>query len=204
MTHRTWRIGLTGGIGCGKSTVARFFANKGAAVIDADAISRQLTAPGGRALHAISNTFGAQMIGPDGAMNRQSMRTLIFRDPEAKLLLEQIIHPLVSRITAEQALAATQSGRNLLIFDVPLLVESGDRWRQQLDRVVVIDCDEATQRQRVMLRSGLSDHEVQSIMSQQASREQRLSCADVVIVNQHLNFDELEALVAHVALDFGL
>jgi dephospho-CoA kinase len=137
-------------------------------------------------------------------MNRQSMRTLIFRDPEAKLLLEQIIHPLVSKITAEQALAATQSGRNLLIFDVPLLVESGDRWRQQLDRVVVIDCDEATQRQRVMLRSGLSDHEVQSIMSQQASREQRLSCADVVIVNQHLNFDELEALVAHVALDFGL
>lgn len=204
MTHRTWRIGLTGGIGSGKSTVARFFANKGAAVIDADAISRQVTAPGGRALQDICNTFGRHMMGADGALNRQIMRELIFKDPTAKQLLEKIIHPLIGLITNEQALAATQSGHNCLIFDVPLLVESGDRWRQQLDRVVVVDCDEATQIQRVMLRSGLSTEEVQSIMSQQASRAQRLACADVVIANQHLNFDELEVLVAHVAPDFGL
>ena len=204
MTQRTWRIGLTGGIGSGKSTVAGFLARRGAAIIDADAISRSLTAPGGRAMAAIVRTFGEAMLGPDGAMNRQAMRERIFQDPHAKRQLEHIIHPLVGQITAEQAQAAMQSGRRVLVFDVPLLVESGERWRKQVDRVIVVDCDVPTQMQRVMARSGLSAEEVERIVAQQATRAQRLACADLVVVNQGLSFDDLDALMGQVAADFGL
>ena len=204
MTQRTWRIGLTGGIGSGKSTVAGFLARRGAAVIDADAISRSLTAPGGRAMADIAHTFGAAMLSPDGAMDRQAMRERIFRDPQAKRQLEHIIHPLVSQITAEQAQAAVQSGHRVLVFDVPLLVESGERWRKQVDRVMVVDCDTETQTQRVMARSGLSAEEVKRIVAQQASRAQRLACADLVVVNQGLSFDDLDSLIGQVSADFGL
>ena len=204
MTQRTWRIGLTGGIGSGKSTVAGFLARRGAAIIDADAISRSLTAPGGRAMADIAHTFGAALLSPDGAMDRQAMRERIFRDPQAKRQLEHIIHPLVSQITAEQAQAAVQSGHRVLVFDVPLLVESGERWRKQLDRVIVVDCDTETQTQRVMARSGLSAEEVKRIVAQQASRAQRLACADLVVVNQGLSFDNLDSLIGQVAADFGL
>jgi dephospho-CoA kinase len=204
MTQRTWRIGLTGGIGSGKSTVAGFLARRGAAIIDADAISRSLTAPGGRAMAAIVRTFGEAMLGPDGAMNRQAMRERIFQDPHAKRQLEQIIHPLVGQITTEQAQAAVQSGRRVLVFDVPLLVESGERWRKQVDRVIVVDCDVPTQMQRVMTRSGLSAEEVERIVAQQATRAQRLACADLVVVNQGISFDDLDALMGQVAADFGL
>ncbi len=204
MTHRTWRIGLTGGIGSGKSTVAGFWARRGAALVDADAISRSLTAPGGLAIPAIAHQFGQAMIGPDGAMDRQSMRERIFRDPQAKRQLEHIIHPLVSQITAEQAHAAVQAGRRVLVFDVPLLVESGERWRKQVDRVMVVDCDVLTQQQRVMARNGLQTDEVDRIIAQQASRTQRLACADIVLVNQGVSFDELGVLVGQVAADFGL
>lgn len=204
MTQRTWRIGLTGGIGSGKSTVAGFWARRGAALIDADAISRSLTAPGGRAMPAIARTFGDGMLDPDGAMNRQAMRERIFQDPQAKRQLEQIIHPLVSQITAEQAQTAVQSGRRVLVFDVPLLVESGERWRKQVDRVMVVDCDVPTQKQRVMARSGLSAEEVERIVAQQATRAQRLACADLVVLNQDLSFDGLDELIGQVAADFGL
>ncbi len=204
MTHRTWRIGLTGGIGSGKSTVAGFWARRGAAIIDADAISRSLTAPGGRAMDPIAQLFGDDMLSPDGAMNRQAMRERIFRDPQAKKQLEQIIHPLVSQITAEQAQSALQSGHRVLVFDVPLLVESGQRWRKQVDRVMVVDCDVQTQKQRVMARSGLSAEEVERIVAQQASRTHRLACADLVVFNQALSFDGLDSLIGQVAADFGL
>ena len=204
MTQRTWRIGLTGGIGSGKSTVAGFLARRGAAIIDADAISRSLTAPDGRAMPAIAQTFGSEMLSLDGAMDRQAMRERIFRNPQAKRQLEHIIHPLVSQITAEQAQAAVQSGHRVLVFDVPLLVESGERWRKQLDRVIVVDCDTETQTQRVMARSGLSAEEVKRIVAQQASRAQRLACADLVVVNQGLSFDNLDSLIGQVAADFGL
>jgi dephospho-CoA kinase len=204
MTQRTWRIGLTGGIGSGKSTVAGFLARRGAAIIDADAISRSLTAPGGRAMGAIARNFGDEMLSPNGAMDRQAMRQRIFLDPQAKRQLELIIHPLVSQITAEQAQAAVQSGQHVLVFDVPLLVESGERWRKQVDRVIVVDCDTETQTQRVMARSGLPMEEVERIMAQQASRSQRLACADTVLFNQGLSFDDLDAQVALLAADFGL
>lgn len=203
-TQRTWRIGLTGGIGSGKSTVAGMLAARGAAVIDADAISRSVTAPGGRAIGAIAQAFGAHMVGPDGAMDRQAMRERIFQDSQAKRQLEAIIHPLVSQITAEQAQAALDLGRPCLVFDVPLLVESGERWRRQVDRVLVVDCQTDTQRQRVMARSGLAAAEIDRIMAQQASRAQRLACADIVIANESLNLLELEAQVSQVAADFGL
>ena len=203
-SKRIWRIGLTGGIGSGKSTVAGMLAARGAAVIDADAISRSVTATGGRAIEAIGKVFGADMITPDGAMNRQTMRERIFQDPEAKRQLEAIIHPLVSQITAEQAQHALDTGHRCLVFDVPLLVESGERWRRQVDRVLVVDCDTETQRQRVMARNGLPAEEIDRIMAQQASRAQRLACADVVIVNQSMNLLELEAQISQVAADFGL
>ena len=204
MTQRTWRIGLTGGIGSGKSTVAGFLARRGAAIIDADAISRSLTAPGGRAMGAIARNFGDDMLSPNGAMDRQAMRQRIFLDPQAKRQLELIIHPLVSQITAEQAQAAVQSGQHVLVFDVPLLAESGERGRKPVDRVIVVDCDTETQTQRVMARSGLPMEEVERIMAQQASRSQRLACADTVLFNQGLSFDDLDAQVALLAADFGL
>ena len=203
-TQRIWRIGLTGGIGSGKSTVASMLAALGAAVIDADAISRSVTAPGGRAIAPIAQFFGPQMIGALGALNRQAMREHVFQNAEAKKQLEAIIHPLVSQITQEQAQAALQSDHQVLVFDVPLLVESGERWRRQVDRVVVVDCDAATQRRRVMARSGLAADDIDRIIAQQASRSQRLACADVVIVNQGLSLAELEAQVTQVAADFGL
>jgi dephospho-CoA kinase len=203
-TQRIWRIGLTGGIGSGKSTVASMLAACGAAVIDADAISRSVTAPGGRAIAPIAQAFGPQMIDALGALNRQAMREQIFQNADAKKQLEAIIHPLVSQITQEQAQAALQSGQQVLVFDVPLLVESGERWRRQVDRVVVVDCDAATQKQRVMARSGLAADEIDRIMAQQATRAQRLACADGVIFNQGLSLAELETQVTEVAADFGL
>jgi dephospho-CoA kinase len=203
-TQRIWRIGLTGGIGSGKSTVAGMLAARGAAVIDADAISRSVTAKGGRAIAPIAQAFGAHMIDADGAMDRQAMREQVFNNKDAKKKLEAIIHPLVSLITAEQAQTALQSGQTCLVFDVPLLVESGERWRRQLDRVIVVDCDATTQKQRVMARSGLAAAEIDPIIAAQASRAQRLACADVVISNQGLSLAELEAQVAQVASDFGL
>ena len=203
-TQHIWRIGLTGGIGSGKSTVAGLLAARGAAVIDADAISRSLTAPGGRALPAIAQAFGPQMIDAQGAMDRQAMRELVFQHPKAKQQLEAIVHPWVSQITAEQAQAAAQSGQRVLVFDVPLLVESGERWRRQVDRVIVVDCDAETQKQRVMARSGLAAEEIDRIITLQATRAQRLACADGVVFNQGLSLAELEAEVAQVAADFGL
>lgn len=203
-TSRIWRMGLTGGIGSGKSTVAAMLAARGAAVIDADAIARGVTAPGGRAMAAIAQTFGPQMVDAQGAMDRQAMRALVLQNPQAKQQLEAIIHPLVAQITAEQAQAAVDHGRQVLVFDVPLLVESGERWRKQVDRVIVVDCDAQTQKDRVMARSGLASEEIDRIIALQASRAQRLACADVVVCNQGLDLTELQAEVDRLAAHFGL
>jgi len=203
-SSRIWRLGLTGGIGSGKSTVAGMLAELGAAIIDADAISRSLTAPGGRAIDAIAQQFGAHMIGTDGAMDRQAMRERVFQDPQARQQLEAIIHPLVGDIGREQTEAALQSGKLCLVHDVPLLVESGRRWRTQVDRVWVVDCEVHTQRERVMARSGLDGTEVDRIIASQASRAQRLACADVVIYNQALSLAQLRQQVQKAAQHFGL
>ncbi|MES2360537.1 MAG: dephospho-CoA kinase [Pseudomonadota bacterium] len=197
------RIGLTGGIGSGKSTVARLLADAGAALIDADAISRQLTAAGGAAIPLISKQFGPQAITSDGAMDRDAMRRLAFSDPAARRQLEAIIHPLVSLETVRQAEQAMRAGSPCIVFDIPLLVESG-RWRQQLDRVLVVDCSEATQISRVVVRSGWTPEAVQKVIDGQASRAARRAAADVCIFNEGLSLEALGLVVGQISRRFGL
>lgn len=189
------RIGLTGGIGSGKSTVAGFWVEAGADLIDTDAISRALTAPGGAALPAIAAAFGPQLVNAEEGLVRSAMRELVFADPSARQKLEAILHPMIS---AETARAAAAAARDLIVFDVPLLVESG-RWRQRVDRVLVVDCPEALQIERVMQRSGLSHEAVQAVLKAQASRAQRRACADAVIHNQDLSLDALRGQVLTLA-----
>ena len=198
------RIGLTGGIGSGKSTVSAMLAKLGAVVIDADAISRQLTAPGGAALAAIAKTFGHHLIGPDGAMDRAAMRTLVFAQPEARRQLEAIIHPLVTQTIRQQAQAAADAGARVVVLDIPLLVEGAERWLQEVDQVLVVDCSPETQIQRVMQRSGLQREEIERIIAQQASREQRAKVAHITLLNEGLDLSALQAKVEKVARQFGL
>ena len=177
-------LGLTGGIGSGKSTVAGLLAaHHQASVIDADAISRQTTSAGGSALPAIAAAFGSELIGADGALDRAAMRELVYQGAEARHQLEAIIHPLVAQETDRQAQQALANGAPILVFDVPLLVEAGARWRARVDQVMVVDCDAQTQLARVMLRNGLPRAQVEAIIAAQASRDQRLSCADTVVFN---------------------
>lgn len=197
------RIGLTGGIGSGKSTVAGLLAISGAGVIDADAISRQLTAVGGAAIDPIRLQFGAQAITPDGAMDRDAMRQWVFDDVTVRRQLEAIIHPLVSLETARQAGQAVRAGSACIVFDIPLLVESG-RWRSQLDRVLVVDCREATQISRVRARSGWSAEAVQKVIAGQASRTDRRAAADVCIYNDGLSLEALALAVKQISRRFGL
>jgi dephospho-CoA kinase len=204
LSRKPLRLGLTGGIGSGKSTVASIMASAGAAVMDADAISRSLTLPGGRAISAILAEFGEQLIAPDGAMNRDAMRALVFSNPESKRQLEAIIHPLVGQVLQEESVAALAAGHACLVYDVPLLVESGERWRRQVDLVCVVDCGVETQIQRVMSRNQLGRAEIERIISQQASRQQRLDCADVVIFNEDIDLAHLKQLVHEMMTRFGL
>jgi dephospho-CoA kinase len=195
------RVGLTGGIGSGKSTVAQMLAGCGAVVIDSDAISRQSTAPGGAAIALIAKQFGARFITPEGALDRGLMRQLVFSDAQAKKQLEAIVHPLVAEETDRQA---TQAGSACTVFDVPLLVESG-RWRQRLDQVLVVDCSEATQISRVMARSGWTREAVEQVMAGQASRSRRLAAADVCICNDaSMTLPALAEMVRQLAQRFGL
>ena len=193
--HTPLRIGLTGGIGSGKSTVSQMLQTRGAAVIDADAIARSLTAPQGAAMPAIAYTFGAVFVTAEGALNREHMRAHIFSKPQAKQALEAIIHPLVAQETQREAQLAIANGHHTLVFDVPLLVEAGARWRAQVDRILVVDCLEETQIQRVMARNGLSREDIQSIIVAQASRSQRLAAADWVICNDAITLEALRECV---------
>ena len=192
------RLGLTGGIGSGKSTVATMLVDCGATLIDADAISRATTAAGGAAIAQITAQFGPTAITADGAMNRDAIRELVFADAAARLQLEAIIHPLVGVEAARLARLAQLAGCRLLVFDIPLLVES-KHWRQQLDRVLVVDCDEAVQVSRVAARSGWTPDAVLKVIAQQASRAERLAAADLVLHNQHLSLAELATVVRQVA-----
>ena len=195
------RIGLTGGIGSGKSTVGQMLHERGAAVIDADAIARSVTAAHGAAMSAIAQTFGTDFITPDGALDRERMRAHVFSHPEAKQALEAIIHPLVAQETQRQAQHAIANGHHTLVFDVPLLVESGTRWRSQVDRVLVVDCLEETQIQRVMARNGWKREAVQAIISAQASRTQKLAAADWVIDNEGISLEALRTRVLSLPIE---
>jgi dephospho-CoA kinase len=175
----TFLVGLTGGIGSGKSAAASLFEALGAAVVDTDAIAHELTAPGGAAIESIRSAFGDDVIDARGALDRAAMRRKVFADPQAKARLETILHPMI-RAEADRRSAASRAPYVVLV--VPLLVESGG-YRSRVQRVVVVDCPEAVQVARVMSRSGLSAEEARAIMAAQISREQRLAVADDVIEN---------------------
>lgn len=173
------KIGLTGGIGSGKSRVAAFFEAWGACVIDTDVIAHELTSPEGEAMPAIRSQFGPGMVLDSGALDRAAMRQHVFGNADARRQLEAILHPLIFSRAHQRAAAARGP---YIVFVVPLLVESG-RWARHLDRVCVVDCDPATQVRRVQERSGLTPEAIARIMSVQASRAQRLAAADDVIIN---------------------
>lgn len=207
MHRASQRIGLTGGIGSGKSTVARLLVASGATLVDADAIARQVTAPAGAAIPEIASQFGNDMITAEGALDRDRMRQLAFSDPAARQRLEAIVHPLVGQETLRQAGDAVKAGSPCVVFDIPLLVESG-RWRQQLDQVLVVDCRPETQVARVMAReagrSGWTPDVVEKIMAGQSSRAERLAAADICIYNDDLALPSLDLLVRQLATRFGL
>ncbi len=182
------RIGLTGGIGSGKSTVAAMLVDHGATLVDTDAIARALTACGGAAIGALRAEFGDAMIDADGALDRARMRTLAFGDPAARQRLESILHPMIGAETLRLEQAAPPDG--CIVFDVPLLAESS-RWRARVDRVLVVDCEESTQARRVALRNGWEPGAAQRVIAQQATRAQRRRCADAVIYNDGLTLDAL-------------
>lgn len=188
---KPYTVGLTGGIGSGKSAVAALFAKLGIAVIDTDEIARELTRAGGAAIEPIRAAFGSGLIGADGALDRTRMRKLVFADPAQKRKLEAVLHPLIRK---ESARRVESSGGPYAILVVPLLAEGGvDRSRYQ--RVLVVDCSEAQQIERVMRRSSLSENEVRDILASQATREERLAIADDVIDNR----GDPEALERQVA-----
>lgn len=197
------RLGLTGGIGSGKSTVATMLVACGATLIDADAISRATTAPGGSAMGAIAARFGADFIRADGSLNRDHMRALAYADPGARKRLEAILHPLVGAEIERQTQAAVQAQASCLVVDIPLLAEGG-HWRSKLDRVLVIDCPPELQISRVMQRSGLSESEVEAIIVTQASRHKRLACADFVISNDGSDGADLKNQVETLCSVIGL
>ena len=197
------RIGLTGGIGSGKSTVLAMLVARGAAAVDADAISRATTAAGGAAIPLIASRFGADFLTPEGALDRAKMRERAYAQPEARRELEAIIHPLVGAEIARQVDAALAAGARCIVFDIPLLVESG-RWRAQLDRVLVVDCEPETQVARVVARSGLAADEVHAIIAAQAPCALRLAAADLVICNEGLTLEALGHEVEQAARSFGL
>jgi dephospho-CoA kinase len=197
------RIGLTGGIGSGKSTVLAMLQALGAAGIDADAISRATTAPGGAAIPLIAQRFGADFVTAEGALDRAKMRERAYAHPEARRELEAIIHPLVGAEIARQVDAALAAGARCIVFDIPLLVESGP-WRAQVERVLVVDCEPETQVARVVARSALAPGEVRAIIAAQAPRALRLAAADLVICNEGLTLDALRNEVEQAARSFGL
>jgi dephospho-CoA kinase len=197
------KLGLTGGIGSGKTTLAGVFAKLGARVIDADAISRSVTAPGGVAIEPIANAFGSCAITADGALDREWMRNLVFNDKTAKLILEHIVHPLVAKEIAFHTRLALADNVRCLVFDIPLLVESG-HWRRTLDRILVVDCRVTTQIERVAHRGGLTQNEVEKIIATQSSRLQRRQAADLVIFNEGKSLNEIGEELAWMGAQFGL
>ena len=185
------RIGLTGGIGSGKSTVAAMLVACGAALIDSDAISRELTQAGGAAIEPLRQAFGADCVDAQGALDRSRMRALAFAEPAVRLRLEAVLHPLIG---AETVRRSAEAGDAVLVFDVPLLAESA-HWRDGLQRILVVDCSSATQIERVTQRSGWDRAAAERVVAQQASRALRRAIADAVVFNDGIDLAALEAQV---------
>ena len=197
----SWVVGLTGGIGSGKSAAAAEFERLGATVVDADAIAHELTQPGGEAVASVAKLFGPESIAPSGAIDRDWVRARVFADPQARQALEALLHPMIR----EESRRRIADARGPYVVQVvPLLVESGD-YRSRVDRVLVVDAPEEVQIERVRRRSGLSESEVRAILAAQAPRAERLAAAHDVIDNR----GTIEALRQQVAalhrryLDYG-
>jgi dephospho-CoA kinase len=178
-------------------------AQLGATVIDADAMARSVTAPGGTAIAPLRAAFGEAVLDAQGGLDRQRMRDLAFTDAQVKKQLEAIVHPLVKHAIDQQAQSALAAGARVLVFDIPLLVESG-RWRSQVDGVLVIDCSTDTQIARVQARNGWPREQILAVIQAQATREQRQAAADWLILNDGLGLNDFEAAVAHLAQQWGL
>ena len=176
-------VGLTGGIGSGKTAVSDLLAQLGAGIIDTDLIAHQITAPNGAAIPLIQERFGSEFIDSSGVLDRAKMRSLVFADPEARKALETITHPLIREETIRQAAELINAKVPYLVFVVPLLIESGN-WVSLLDYLVVVDCPEEVQTERVMHRSKLPRNEVERILKTQVNRQERIAYANVVIENQ--------------------
>ncbi len=176
-------VGLTGGAGSGKSTIAAMLAEQGAAVVDADAIAHQLTAVGGAAISALRSVFGAEAIGADGALDRARMRDRVFSDSAARAQLESLLHPMIRVAMRERAAELSRDGASYVVFVVPLLVENA-RAPDYADRILLIDCSESTQLARVCARAGIDRQTARNIIAAQATRAQRLAAADDVLVNE--------------------
>lgn len=183
---RVLRVGLTGGIGSGKSAVASVLEKLGAPIVDTDAISHEITAPGGQALTEITKQFGKDYLNADGSLNRKKMRELVFSDSQAKAKLEHITHPWIRKITEERTREAILKQPPYVVLMVPLLIESG-QWLNQnpskIDCVVVVDCPVEEQIHRVTRRDGTKEELIQKIIATQSSPSQRLAVADYVVKN---------------------
>ena len=188
-------LGLTGGIGSGKSSVANFLAKQGAVVIDTDQIAHQITAPNGPAIEAILKEFGPDYLNGDGSLNRPKMRQQVFTDPNSKQILEAITHPLIRQETIDRAQQAINKQAPYIVFVVPLLLESG-AWKEHLDHIAVVDCPDELRIQRVMERSQLNRASILQIMASQASRDERLAIANTILTNE----GDLSALEAQASL----
>lgn len=205
------RVGLTGGIGSGKSTVAAQLKALGAHVIDADAISRQLTSGQGKAMDAIVEKFGREYQLVDGSLNRASMRELVFNQKERRNELEQILHPFIQNDMQNQFEAMQECGAKLVVFDLPLLAES-HKWRKNLDKIIVVDCSIETQVSRVLARDAQNTNNpkpmtrdlVINIINSQASRKDRLKLADVIILNDDITRQQLNEEIAQISKQLGL
>ena len=195
---RPFVVGLTGGIGSGKSFAAELFRGHGAAVVDTDIIARELSGPGGAAVPAIRAAFGSDVIDVRGALDRAAMRELAFAEPASRKRLEAILHPLIRAESAARVAAAADAPYVVLV--VPLLIES-ETYRERVDRVLVVDCNEQTQIDRVVARNGLAPAAVRAIMAAQATREQRLAAADDLIDNEG-DLDSLRRQVATLDVEY--
>lgn len=190
------RIGLTGGIGSGKSTVAEHFLRQGCAIVDADAIARSVAHPGGSALPALLAAFGPELVSLEQGLNRAAMRELVFHKPALRVQLESVMRPFILQGIADAAqLAQADSVTQAIVFDIPLLVENLPQWQPLLDCIVVVDCSPETQIARVLARassSGWTRTQVEGVIAAQATRAARLAAADFVIENEGISLAELQ------------
>lgn len=191
------RLGLTGGIASGKSTASAFLVTLGWQLVDTDAIARNLTARQGAALPLVAARFGADLLSPEGELDRALLRERVFRDPDERLALEALLHPLIQAQAERQAAAAPK-----VLFDVPLLVESR-HWRARVDRVLLIDCDEGVQRQRALAR-GWSEAQVDGVLVAQATRGRRRAAADAIIDNSQLPIAQFQGELLRLMEQWGM